>query len=100
MSRVAAVIGCRAGLAPADTTGFGALVAGTQRWAIPVWIVVAAAAAYPLGWRHGYAAIGVVVVGAWAFTAHCARRIGGITGDVLGAAIELAGIAALLALTL
>ncbi len=99
VSRLAAVIGCRTGLAPADTTGFGALVAGTQRWSIPVWIVVATAAAYPLGWS-GYVAVAVVVVGAWAFTAHCARRIGGITGDVLGAAIELAGMAALIALTL
>lgn len=99
VGRLAAVIGCRAGLPPADSTGFGALVAATQRWTIPAWIVVAAAAAYPLGW-YGYAAVAVVVVGSWGFTAHCARRIGGITGDVLGAAIELAAAAALLALVL
>ncbi|MGW6035750.1 adenosylcobinamide-GDP ribazoletransferase, partial [Gordonia terrae] len=32
--------------------------------------------------------LGVAAV-AWWFTRHCARRMGGMTGDVLGATIEL-----------
>ncbi len=99
LSRLAAVVGCRWTLAAADSTGFGALVAGTQRWSLPVWIAVACAVAYPLGVR-GPLAVAIVVAGSWAFTAHCARRIGGINGDVLGASIELSCAAALLVLVL
>lgn len=40
------------------------------------------------GWRGGAAAIAVAVLGA-AFAALCRRRIGGMTGDTLGAAGEL-----------
>ncbi|GED98593.1 adenosylcobinamide-GDP ribazoletransferase [Gordonia crocea] len=97
VGRLGAVIGCRRRLGPADSTGFGALVAGTQRWAIPVWAGIAVAAAYPLG-PAGFAAVAVVALGSWVFTAHCARRVGGINGDVLGATIELSVAAALLAL--
>ncbi|QKT07625.1 adenosylcobinamide-GDP ribazoletransferase [Gordonia sp. X0973] len=98
-SRIAAVVGCRWTRGPADSTGFGALVAGTQRWSIACWILLAAAAAYPLGVR-GFVAVAIVVVGSWLFTAHCARRVGGVNGDLLGAAIELSTIAALLAFVL
>ncbi|GAA3037721.1 adenosylcobinamide-GDP ribazoletransferase [Gordonia defluvii] len=98
-SRLAAVIGCRRRLPAADPTGFGALVAGTQSWSIPLWVAVGCAAAYPLGPR-GFIAIALVVAGAWAFTAHCSRRFGGINGDVLGASIELSCAATLIVLTL
>lgn len=98
-SRLGAVIGCRRRLSAADDKGFGALVAGTQRWSIPIWTAIALATAYPLGLR-GFIAVAVVVVTTWAFTAHGARRIGGVNGDLLGATIELSCAAALLALVL
>nr|WP_212763373.1 adenosylcobinamide-GDP ribazoletransferase [Gordonia araii] len=97
VSRVAAVVGCRWRLGAAAVSGFGALVAGTQKWWIVVWVGVAALAAIPLGTR-GFVAVALVVIVSWAFTAHCARRAAGITGDILGAAIELSAAVALLAL--
>ena len=98
-SRLAAVVGCRWGLAAADSTGFGALVASSQRWSILAWLAVACAAASPLGIR-GFIAVGVIGATSWAFTAHTARRTGGMNGDVLGAAIELSWVAALLTLVI
>ena len=106
VARIAAVVGCRRGLSAAHQSGFGALVAGTQSVSIAVWAAVAAGAAALSGFLGGTASPGphvfdvgtalhallvvaaVLAVG-WAFTRHCARRMGGITGDVLGAVIEL-----------
>ncbi|MFC4602202.1 adenosylcobinamide-GDP ribazoletransferase [Rhodococcus kronopolitis] len=91
--RVAAVLACRRGLSAAAPTGFGALVAGTQsRWACAGWslaLLAAASAAVPGRWWQGplvvAAALGLTVL----LTRHCARRFGGVTGDVLGASIEV-----------
>lgn len=90
----------RRGVAAARPGGLGALVAGSQPWWAPVaWWAALAGAGLALGPR---AAAGVVlgaalVVGlSW----HTARRFGGMTGDVLGAANELATTAVLLALAL
>lgn len=88
LGRVAAVVAARTTLPPSSPDGFGALVAATQRGSVAVWAIVAAAAAYPLG-PVGYLSVLAVVAFAWAFSAHCARRMGGINGDVLGAGIEL-----------
>jgi adenosylcobinamide-GDP ribazoletransferase len=63
--RVAVVLACRPSVPAATGSSLGAGVAGTQ----PVLVVV--------GW--------VVAVLVW----HCVRRFGGITGDVLGAAVEV-----------
>lgn len=101
LGRVAAIVGARRGLVAAHPKGFGALVAGTQGTALGVWVTLAAAAAFASGFvdtATGFDAarsvqavlvVVVVVAGAWWFTAHCARRAGGVTGDSLGAAIEL-----------
>ncbi|MGO3325464.1 adenosylcobinamide-GDP ribazoletransferase [Gordonia sp. (in: high G+C Gram-positive bacteria)] len=97
LARVTAVYVCRAGLPPANSTGFGALVAGTQRWSILVWTAVAAAAAWPLGIR-ALCAVAAVAVFSYAFAAHCRRRMGGIAGDVIGAAIELSTVLTLVVL--
>jgi adenosylcobinamide-GDP ribazoletransferase len=48
-----------------------------------------------LGWA-GVVALGVGVGGAAAVAAFLARRLGGVTGDVLGAGVELAELAVLL----
>lgn len=99
--RTTAIVACRAGLSAANTDGFGALVAGTQRASIAVWAVLLLAVAVAAGgWNAGTfhaadavraaATVAVVWAFAWAFTGHCARRAGGLTGDVIGATIEVA----------
>ncbi|MCF8589338.1 adenosylcobinamide-GDP ribazoletransferase [Gordonia liuliyuniae] len=88
LARVAVVYVCRAGLPPANSNGFGALVAGTARWSILVWTILAVGAAWPLGTR-ALCAVAAVAVFSVAFSAHCRRRMGGVSGDVLGAVIEL-----------
>ncbi|WP_242547516.1 adenosylcobinamide-GDP ribazoletransferase [Amycolatopsis sp. MtRt-6] len=91
---VAMTWACRRGIPPARPTGFGAL------WADSVPVPVAA------GWFAAAAALGVLavpgrpwqgplaVLAAWAATEllgrHARRRLGGSTGDVLGAAGEIA----------
>ncbi|WLP90342.1 adenosylcobinamide-GDP ribazoletransferase [Gordonia sp. NB41Y] len=101
VGRLAAVVATRWSLSPAHDNGFGALVVGTQKMSVAVWtllFVVAAALVGGFGahdWFDTAGAIravvvvGVVVAAMWLFTRHCARRMGGITGDVIGAAIEL-----------
>jgi adenosylcobinamide-GDP ribazoletransferase len=94
--RLALPWACRRGVPAARGTGLGALVAGTVSPAIPVVLTVAAlAAAYPLGIM---VAIGVAagLAVSLALTALAVRRLGGITGDVLGALVEVATAACLL----
>jgi len=105
--RVAVVLAT--GLPPARPQGFGALIAGatTRRTrlvvglAVLVVVVAAGAAAdWPaLVWR-GLAAV-VAGLAAAAVVAHVAsRRLGGTTGDVFGALIEVATATALLVFAL
>jgi adenosylcobinamide-GDP ribazoletransferase len=89
----------RRGVPAARPGGLGALVAGSQPWwAAAVWWTALAAAGLALGPR---AAIGVVLGAAVvvALSWHTDRRFGGMTGDVLGAAGELATTAVLVALS-
>ncbi|HEX7301667.1 adenosylcobinamide-GDP ribazoletransferase [Lentzea sp.] len=94
-SRAAFGLCCLRGVPAARPEGLGALVAGTQpRWiVIGTWAVLALAA-IPLGVR---AVVAVVVAGAlvWLLVKHTGKRFGGITGDVLGAAAEVALLAVL-----
>ncbi|WP_344784226.1 adenosylcobinamide-GDP ribazoletransferase [Gordonia caeni] len=113
LGRYTVVIACRRALAAANADGFGALVAGTQRTSIAVWTVLSAVLAVGAGWLdapsgagafdwvpavRALIALAVVSVGAYAFTRHCARRMGGTSGDVLGATLELSTTVALVAL--
>ncbi|RDI20430.1 adenosylcobinamide-GDP ribazoletransferase [Lentzea flaviverrucosa] len=94
-SRAAFGICCLRGVPAARPEGLGALVAGTQHplLVIGTWVLLAAAA-IPLGWR---AVVAVVVAFAlvWLLVKHTGKRFGGITGDVLGAAAEIALLAVL-----
>jgi adenosylcobinamide-GDP ribazoletransferase len=100
--RLALTWACRRGVPAARPDGLGAMVAGTVRPAIPGVItlatVAAAAAAVaisatvtsePLGWTLPLAVVAGLAA-ALVLQRHAVRRLGGITGDVLGALAEVA----------
>jgi adenosylcobinamide-GDP ribazoletransferase len=101
-ARLAMTVACRRPVPAARPGGLGALVAGSVSVAWAVVLVIAAAAA--ASWA------GLALAGSWylpagllagvavsaALTALATRRLGGITGDVLGALAELAGAVCLL----
>jgi adenosylcobinamide-GDP ribazoletransferase len=92
--RVAFLWCARAGVPPARRDGLGALVAGSQPPAAALAgllaLLAGGLAAVPgLAWQ-GALAIGLAALVVVALSAHTRRRFGGVTGDVLGAASELA----------
>jgi adenosylcobinamide-GDP ribazoletransferase len=92
--RLAVTWACRHGVPAARPEGLGAMVAGTVGWPAAVaGLVLVAALALPAVPGHalqGPAAVGLALVAALLLVRHVMRRIGGITGDVLGAAVEVA----------
>jgi adenosylcobinamide-GDP ribazoletransferase len=100
--RLALTWACRRGVAAARPDGLGALVAGSVNPAIPAVTTLAAVAAAvaavavsvtvtgePLGWTLPLAVIAGLIA-AFVLERHAVRRLGGITGDVLGALAEVA----------
>jgi adenosylcobinamide-GDP ribazoletransferase len=89
----------RRGVAAARPGGLGAAVAGSQPvWVAPLWWVVLAAVGVvvvPGRVWQGPLAVAVAAALVVGLSAHTRRRFGGVTGDVLGAANELAVTAAL-----
>jgi len=87
-ARLAMTVACRRGVPAARGSGLGALVAGSVHPAVAALLAAAVAGAA--------AALGVIFVIAVAaglaasagLTALAVRRLGGITGDVLGAVAE------------
>lgn len=97
VSRASTLLTCRAGMPSARPSGLGAVVAGS----VPAWmaalggLVVAAlsAAAVAVAGVSPAAGVGAVVLAAVAvglLLRTCRRVFGGVTGDVMGAAIEVA----------
>jgi len=105
--RLAITWACRQGVRAARPEGLGALVAGTLPPVVPA-LITAAVLAVTIGGIYlaaGVAAVPVEwilpvaeaagVLAALALARHAVRRLGGVTGDVLGALVETATAACL-----
>jgi adenosylcobinamide-GDP ribazoletransferase len=108
LARLAVAAGCGTWVRPASAGGLGSLVIGsvTPRRMLAAAGLAAIVAAVQVAGGHLTWAVamlvapGAAIATALAVSRTAARRIGGSTGDVLGATAELAAAAALLALAL
>ncbi|WP_127501225.1 adenosylcobinamide-GDP ribazoletransferase [Actinoplanes solisilvae] len=102
--RVAVPLACRRGVPAARPEGLGALVAGSVPLPVALLgaalVTAAGAAATPDRPWQGPVAVVVALTAVLLLVRHCVRRFGGITGDVLGATVEVATTVALIGLSL
>jgi adenosylcobinamide-GDP ribazoletransferase len=102
--RAAIPLACRRGVPAARPEGLGALVAGTVPTPVAVLgaalVTAAAIAATPGRPWQGPVAVAISLAVVVLLVRHCVRRFGGITGDVLGAAVEVTTTLALVGLSL
>ena len=97
-------LACRRGVPAARPEGLGALVAGTVPAPVVAGLAIAvgAGAAWAVPGRpwQGPAAVAAALLVVVLLVRHAVRRFGGITGDVLGAGVELATTVTLIVLSL
>jgi adenosylcobinamide-GDP ribazoletransferase len=91
--RLAVTWSCRQGVPAARPDGLGALVAGTVNWfsalaGLALTALLAVTAGPDHRWQ-GPLAVAVALAAGLLLVRHAVRRIGGITGDVLGAVVEV-----------
>ena len=105
-SRTSLVVGCSAGVPAARPGGLGATVAGSVTplvlvgsWVLAGAVVVILAVLGGVAWWIGLLAIVLGATVAYGVVRLTVRRLGGITGDVLGATVELTLLAMLLTAT-
>jgi adenosylcobinamide-GDP ribazoletransferase len=106
LGRAALVVACRRGVPPARGVGLGWAVAGsvgaTQMalgGGVAVMVTALAVVADPgLGWLPALVAVVLAALWAVAATAYLQHRLGGMTGDTLGALVETTTAVALVAL--
>lgn len=96
-SRASLAVVCRVGVPPARPSGLGAAVAGTVPLAaaVGVWLLTAAVLALTWSALGGSVAAGLVtacaaLLAVLLLVGWCGCRLGGVTGDVMGAAVEVA----------
>lgn len=106
VSRASLTLACRRGVPAARLDGLGAHVAGTvaplAAAAVAAVVVLAAAGAAELddvAWGRGVAAAVLGLAAGHAVVRLAVRRLGGITGDVLGAVVETSAAVALIAIS-
>ena len=96
-ARLAMMLACRRGVPPARPGGLGALVAGSVHplAALVLCLSALAVATAAGGWRLS-AAVAAGLAASLALTRLAQRRLGGVTGDVLGAIAEVTSAVCLL----
>jgi adenosylcobinamide-GDP ribazoletransferase len=106
-SRVGLLVACRSGVPAARPGGLGAMVAGTVTAPVLVGIgtvtalvVLAATLVAGAAWWTAVVAVVVGAAVAYGIVRRTVARLGGITGDVLGAVVELTMLTLLLGVTL
>lgn len=104
VSRQVLAHACRTGVPAARPGSLGALVAGTveTEWAALGTVLLAGTSGFvgvavgaDTDWWQGPLVTVVAALVALGFLSHCVRRFGGVTGDVLGATVEVALVAGL-----